>query len=341
MYMNEAVEWHMEYDYGVGIIGVGKYIPNTKVDNKTIAKWSGVNEDDIVNKLGIESRYIVGSDEKASDMATIACREALQYAGASSKDVGLIVGCHYTADYKVPAMACKVQANLEAWDAGAYDLLANCTSFQVGIANASERMYFDSGIKNSVVVGTALQSRYINWSDANTAMYCGDGAGAAVLGKVPKGYGVLSSEIISNGRVYDAVRLRGGGSSYIFNEENINDGLGYLEMNGLEVWKQVIQWQPKVIKKSLNKIGLDVTDVDFFIFHQANLNLIRYLMGKMKVGLDKTFVTVDKYGNTGDASLAITLCEAVQKGLIKRDDIVVLSGVGAGFIFGSTVMRWY
>lgn len=331
----------MEYNYGVGIVGVGKYIPEKKLDNFDIASLTGIRAEEIIEKLGIETRYIVDDKEKASDMATKAGKDALLAANITSKDLGLILGCNYSGDYKFPAMACKVQSNLEAWNAGAYDILANCTSFQVGIANASEKMYFDSSIKNSLVIGTALQSRYIDWHDANTAMYCGDGAGAAILGRVPQGYGILSNEIMSNGRVYEAARLRGGGSSHIITSGNVNDGLGYFEMNGLEVWKQVIQWQPKVIKRALSKVGLDIKDVNFFIFHQANLNLINYLMGKMKVGIEKTYVTVDKYGNTADASLPITLCEAVENGLLKRDDIVVLSGVGAGFIFGATVMRWY
>ncbi|MDD3138165.1 MAG: ketoacyl-ACP synthase III [Lachnospiraceae bacterium] len=331
----------MEYDYGIGILGVGKYLPNNVIDNNTIAEWAKIEPNVIAEKLGINTRRLAACDEKASDMATKAAMDALNNAQIDVDKLGLILGCNYSADYHFPAMACKIQANLKAWNAGAYDLLANCTSFQVGIANASEKMYFDNGLDYSLVIGTALQSRYIDWKDANTSMYCGDGAGAAVLGKVPKGYGVLSNEIISNGRVYEAARLRGGGSSHIINKDNIDDNLGYFEMNGLEVWKQVVQWQPKVIKKSLEKAGLSIADVDYFIFHQANYNLIQYLMGKMKVDIKKTYVTVDKYGNTADASLPITLCEAVENKKIKRNDIVVISGVGAGFIFGSTVMRWY
>lgn len=331
----------MENQYGIGILGVGKYIPRKCITNEQIYKWTGVTVAEIVKKIGIDTRYIVEDEEKASDMATTAALEALTSAGVDAEKLGLILGCNYTGDYLFPAMACKVQANLKAWNAGAYDILANCTSFQVGLANASEKMYFDPTIQHSLVIGTALQSRYIDWQDANTAMYCGDGAGAALLGKVPRGYGIITNEIISNGRVFEATRLRGGGASHIINQDNVNNGLGFFEMNGMEVWKQVIQWQPKVIKRSLEKANLKIEDVDYFIFHQANLNLIEYLLGKMKVSLDRTHITVQKYGNTADASLPITLCEAVNLNKIKRDDIVVISGVGAGFIFGSTVLRWY
>lgn len=331
----------MNYDYGIGILGVGKYLPTKVIDNRQIKEWTGVDESVIFEKLGIQERRMVDENEVASDMAITAGQNALDMANISSEQVGLILGCNYSGDYHFPAMACKVQAGLKAWNAGAYDLLANCTSFQVGLANASEKMYFDSTLDYSLVIGTALQSRYVNWHDADTAMYCGDGAGAAVLGKVPKGYGILANEIMANGRVFEAARLRGGGSSHIITEKNVHDGLGYFEMSGMEVWKQVIQWQPKVIKKSLAKIGMEVKDVDFFIFHQANLNLIHYLAGKMKVTLDQTYTTVEQYGNTADASLPITLCEALEQQKIKRGDVVVISGVGAGFIFGSTVLRWY
>lgn len=328
-------------DYGIGIVGVGKYLPQKTINNEEIYEWTGVEPHTIENKLGIRERRLVSDEETASEMSVKASRLALSSADITPEQLNLIIGCTYSGDYHFPAMACKVQAGLQAWNAGAFDLLANCTSFQVGIASASEKMYFDESMDYSLVIGTALQSRFIDWHDPNTALYCGDGSGAAVLGKVQKGYGILSNEIMANGRVFEAARLRGGGSSYIITAENVDDKLGYFEMNGLEVWKQVVQWQPKVIKKSLSKIGMSVNDVDFFIFHQANLNLIHYLMGKLRMGMDKTHTTVEKYGNTGDASLPITLCEAVEQKKIGHDAIVVVSGVGAGFIFGSTVMRWF
>ena len=336
--MREGISLH---DYGIGIVGVGKYLPNKIVDNGQIHIWTGADPHLVVEKLGIRERRLVNDDETASAMSVQASLPALAMAGITTDKLNLIIGCTYSGDYRFPAMACKVQADLEAWNAGAFDLLANCTSFQVGVATASEKMFFDASMDYSLVIGTALQSRYIDWHDANTAVYCGDGAGAAVLGKVPQGYGVLASEIMTNGRVFEAARLRGGGSSHIITEDNVHDKLSCFEMNGLEVWKQVVQWQPKVIKKSLSKVGMTVADVDFFIFHQANLNLIQYLMGKLKASMDKTHTTVEKYGNTADASLPITLCEAAEQKKIGRDAIVVISGVGAGFIFGSTVMRWF
>ncbi len=328
-------------DYGVGVLGVGRYVPKKLITNQMLEEWTGVPAQQIVQRIGIETRFIVEDNETASDMSVAAAREALKTAGIEPVQIGLIIVCSFTGDYVYPAMACKVQELLGAKNAGAFDIMANCTGFQVGLSVASDRMKCDPDISYALVIGTALQSRYINWSDPHSAVYFGDGAGAAVLGRVPAGYGVLATEIFSNGKVFEAVRMRGGGSSHPLRKENIDQGLQYYELNGLEVWKQVIQYQPLAIERSLAKIGKHTSDVDFFIFHQANLRLIEYLMAKMKYAMSKTFNNVATIGNTADASMAIAMCDAFHAGCLKRDQLVVISGVGAGFTFGSTVMRWY
>ena len=328
-------------NFGVGIAGVGKYLPEKVVTNEQIEGWTQVLAGTIEEKTGIRSRRIVGDNEKASEISALASRDALEMAGIDPEELGLIITCTFTGDYIYPAVSCKIQDLLGAKNAGAFDLLANCTGFQVGLGVASDRMLVDPSIAYALVIGTAVQSRFIDWSDPNSAIFFGDGVGAAVLKQVPPEYGILSNEVFSNGRVFDSVRLRGGGSSFPMRNDNIDQELQYYELDGMEVWKQVVQFQPKVIKRSLEKIDKTIKDVDFFIFHQANLRLIEYLMGKMKQPMEKTYTNVEEYGNTADASQAITLCDAVTKGLLKRGDIVVISGVGAGFIFGSTVMRWY
>jgi 3-oxoacyl-[acyl-carrier-protein] synthase III len=326
---------------GIGILGVGRYVPSRRVTNEQVQEWTGVSADDIVAKTGIVSRYVAEEGETASGMSVAAARDALEMAGIGPEALKLIVGCTFSGDYVYPAMACKVQELLGARNAGGFDVMANCTGFQVGLGVASDRMYADAGVEYSLVLGTALQSRYIDWTDPNTAFYFGDGAGAAVLGPVPPEYGILATEVFSNSKVFESVRLRGGGSSFPLRRENVDQGLQYYEMNGLEVWKQVVQYQPTAIRRVLEKIGRTVQDVDFFIFHQANLRLIEFLMGKMKQPMEKTCTNVAEIGNTADASLAITLCDAVREGRIRRGDLVVVSGVGAGFTFGATALRWY
>lgn len=326
---------------GIGILGTGKYVPTKVITNQMLEEWTGVPAAKIVERIGIETRFIVEDNETASSMSATAANQAMASAGINADQIDLIIVCSFTGDYVYPAMACKVQELIGAKNAGAFDVMANCTGFQVGLTVASDRMKCDPAVRYALVIGTALQSRYINWKDPNSAIYFGDGAGAAVLGAVPNGYGILATEIFSNGKVFDAVRMRGGGSSYPMRAENIHEGLQYYELNGLEVWKQVIQYQPLAIERSLAKVSKSIKDVDFFIFHQANLRLIEYLMGKMKHSMSKTYNNVATIGNTADASMAIALCDAVHAQCLQRDDLVVISGVGAGFTFGSTVLRWY
>ena len=328
-------------DYGIGIAGVGKYLPEGVITNEDIAKNISIDPADIEKKTGIRTRRKAHDGLHASEMAAEAARMAINHAGINPEQIGLVVTCTFTGDYVYPAVSCKIQELIGAKNAGSFDVMANCTGFQVGLGIVADRMLLDPTIEYAVVIGSALQTRFINYQDINSCIYFGDGAGAVVLKKVPKGYGVLSNHVFTNGKVFDSVRMRGGGSSFPIRKENVDQGLQYYELDGMEVWKQVVQYQPKTIKRSLEKANLTLEQVDFFVFHQANLRLIEYLMGRMKMPMEKTFTNVAEYGNTADASQAIALCDTVMKGLLKKDDIVVISGVGAGFTFGSTVMRWY
>jgi len=327
-------------DYGIGICGHGHYLPPKKLSNEYIEKQSGVPLGTIEEKTGIKNRFIAEENQLASDLSAEAVKRAIDSAKISSSDIGLIICATFTGDYIFPSLAIRIQKIIGAKNAGAFDVMANCTGFQVAMAMASDRMKCDSSIEYAVVVGTALQSRYMNWSDINSAMYFGDGSGAVILKKVRNEYGILSTHIISNGHAYDSARLRGGGVEFPLNSKNIDRGLQFIEINGYDVWKQVIKYQPQAIRESLLKIDMNIEDVDFFVFHQANLELIKYLMLRLKKDESKTYINVNKYGNTAEASMAIALSEALDKKLIKKNNILVLSGVGAGFIFGSTVIRW-
>lgn len=327
-------------DYGISVLGVGGYVPAEPLTNEDLAQTTGLTAEQIMQRTGIEKRFLVATGETASGISAAAARGALAMADVEADRLGLVIGCTYSGDYVFPAMACRVAGLIGARSAGAFDLLANCTGFQVGLSVAADWMRQDPTVEYGLVLGTAVQSPYIDWHDPES-IYFGDGSGAAVLGRVPPGFGIMSRDLYTNPVVFESVRLRGGGSSHPLRPDNISDGLQYYEMNGLEVWKQVIQYQPRVIRGALAKIGKTVDDVDFFIFHQANLRLIEYLMGRMHQPMTRTYTNVASIGNTADASLALALAGAVTEGLIKRNDVVVISGVGAGFTFGATVLRWY
>jgi 3-oxoacyl-[acyl-carrier-protein] synthase-3 len=331
----------MSQKRSIGILGVGKCVPSQLLTNEDVERGCGLELGTIEAKTGVKKRYIASDSETASELSARACSDALDFAKVSPAEVSTLIACTFTADYVMPALACKVHQILGTSNAGAFDLMANCTGFQVGLNVMADRMACDQAQKYGLVLGAALQSRYVNWSDPDSCMYFGDGFGAALLGEVPDGYGFLAHDVFSNTSVYESVRIRGGGSSFPMRPENINSLLNYYEINGMEVWKQVVQNQPKVMKNALSKAGLSIDDVDFFIFHQANMNLISYLLGKMKVDMSKTHANVTEIGNTAEASMAIALCEAVQQKKIKHGDIVVISGVGAGFTFGASVLKWW
>lgn len=326
---------------GIGILGMGKAVPANQLTNEAIEQAAGLPLGTIEQKTGVKTRYVAAETDSASGLSALAARQALERAGVTPDQIGLVLACTFTADYVMPALACKIHQLLGTKRAAAFDLMANCTGFQVGLSVAAEKLACDAEISHAIVVGAALQSRYVNWTDPDSALYFGDGFGAAVLGPVPEGYGFLAHDMFSNTSVYESVRIRGGGSSHPIRPENVHDLLNYYEINGMDVWKQVAQHQPTVIKRVLAKAGLGIDDVDFFIFHQANLHLITYLMGKMKVPMDRTHTNVAELGNTAEASMAIALCEAAERKLIRSGDVVVISGVGAGFTFGASVLRWW
>jgi 3-oxoacyl-[acyl-carrier-protein] synthase III len=330
-----------ERDFGIGVIGTGKYLPADVITNEELERNTGIKQHEIVAKTGIISRRRAAKDEVLSDMAVKAAIDAISMAGISPLEIGLILTCTFTGDYVYPAVSCRIQEKLGAINAGAFDLMANCTGFQIGLSVASDKMKQNPQLKYSLVIGAALQTRFIDPTNKDTAIYFGDGVGAAILSQVPEGYGILSTDILSNGRAFDSVRLRGGGSSYPLNKNNIDMGLQFYDIVGVEVWKQVVQNLPKSMARAAENIGIEVGNIDFFIFHQANLRLLEFLMAKMKRPLSDTCINVEKYGNTADASQAITLCDAVNGNALKRGDLVAIAGVGAGFIFGTTILKWY
>ncbi len=327
---------------GAGILGVGHYLPLKIVTNDDIADECGVTSNAIFEKLGILERRRAADDESPSDLAYYAAKMALESAETTSDEVGLIICCTFTRDYMFPALSCKLHQMLAAPNAGAYDLVANCTGFTVGLGVAASHMsVFNSNTRTILLVGVALQSRFVNPNDSSTAPYFGDGAGATIVGSVPSGFGVLNSLVWTESSAYEAVRMRAGGANYPPLSIAPDQRAAFYEMNGLEVWKQVVRYLPNVMRRAVEEISMRLEDIDFFVFHQANRNLIEYIMTRLGRSLDHTYLTITNYGNTADASIPITISEAVRAGRIQRGDRVLIAGIGAGFTFGVTILRWY
>jgi 3-oxoacyl-[acyl-carrier-protein] synthase III len=328
-------------DCGVAIVGVGHHLPNLIEDNETLCANLEVSPDWILEKTGIKRRYLALPEDSASDFAALAAQNALDMAGISADEIDLIVVCTFSGDYIFPPVSAKVQMLLKAKHAQIFDVQANCAGFVTGLTLASDRMIVDSTVRNAIVIGVELNSRYINRSDVNTSIYMSDGAGAAVLTRVARGNGIMGSAFHTDSSNFEAVRMRGGGSSFGAKDRVWDPGIDYMEMNGIATWKQAITHLPTVIRKACAKSNVEPKEVDFLLFHQANLNMIEYVVRKMGYSMDKTFTNVQEIGNTGAASVGIAMSEAVSKGLMKDGQLIVLAAVGAGFNFGASVWRWY
>ena len=324
---------------GVAIIGVGHRLGSLIEDNETLCRGLDITPEWIIEKTGIERRYLAAEDESASSLSLAAARQAMASAGVDASQIDLIVCCTFSADYRFPALASKVHADLGVRGGQMLDVQANCAGFVTGLTVASDRMRLDDEIRNALVIGVELNSRFISRTNADAAIYHSDGAGAVVLGRRP-GSGVIASAFHTDSSNYEAVRVRGGGSTWTRPDRAFDEAIDTMELNGIATWKQAITHLPGAIKKALRKSGLDQKDVDFFVFHQANLRLIEYLVRKMGADMGSTFTNVQRIGNTGAASVPIALSEAVEQGRMDADDTVVIAAVGAGFNFGASVWRW-
>jgi 3-oxoacyl-[acyl-carrier-protein] synthase-3 len=331
----------MNIDNGVTIAGVGHHLPDLIEDNETLCANLDVGPEWILEKTGIKRRYLARPEDSASDYAARAAQKALDMAGILADEVDLIVVCTFSGDYIFPPVSAKVQSLLNAPHAQIFDVQANCAGFVTGLTVASDRMLVDPTVRSALVIGVELNSRYINRADVSSAIYMSDGAGAAVLTRTVVGKGIIASAFHTDSSNFEAVRMRGGGSSFGSKGREWDPAVDYMEMNGIATWKQAITHLPSVIRKACAKSGIDPKEVDFLLFHQANLNMIEYVVRKMGYGMEKTFTNVQEIGNTGAASVGIALSEAVSKGLMKDGQLVVLAAVGAGFNFGASVWRWH
>jgi len=324
----------------VSIIGVGHHLPAASEDNASLCEKLDVTPEWIVEKTGIQRRYIAAPDDTAWHYAVQAASRALAMAGIAPEELGLIVACTFSGDYQFPPLSAKVQQQLGARQAQIFDLQANCSGFVSGLTAASDRMRVDTTVRYALVIGVELCSRYIDRTDVNTAIYLSDGAGAAVLGHVGTGEGILASAFHTDSSNYEAVRLRGGGASFPNHGRVFDPAVDLMEMNGIATWKQAITHLPPTIRRACEKAQVPLNSVDFLVFHQANLRLIEYLVRKMGFKMEQTYTNVAQIGNSGSASLAIALSEAVQAGHLWRGARVVLAGVGAGFNFAASVWQW-
>jgi 3-oxoacyl-[acyl-carrier-protein] synthase-3 len=329
----------MKENRAAGIIGIGCHVPERVVTNYDLEKIVNTSDAWIVERTGIKERRIADADTAASDLAIEAARQALDDAGIAAEELDLIIVATATPDMFFPSVACILQDKLKATHAAAFDLAAGCSGFVYGLITGSQ--FVKTGLYNKVlVIGTETLSKILDWTDRNTCVLFGDGAGAVVLGPVEPGFGILGVDLGAEGAGGKFLQLPAGGSRLPASARTVSDRKHYVHMMGHEVFKFAIKIMGESAAKALENAGLTYEDVDCFIPHQANIRIIQSAAKRLHLPMDKVMVNVDKYGNTSSASIPIALKEAVENGKIKKDDTIVLVGFGAGLTWASCVIKW-
>ncbi|MDQ0215672.1 3-oxoacyl-[acyl-carrier-protein] synthase-3 [Oikeobacillus pervagus] len=305
-----------------GIIGMGRFVPETVVTNADLEKRMDTTDEWIRTRTGIEERRIAGDEIDTSDMAFEAAKKAIEDSGIKPEEIDLILVATVTPDQSFPSVSCMIQDRLGAKNAAAMDISAACSGFMYGLATAKQFIMTET-YKYVLVVGVEKLSKITDWNDRNTAVLFGDGAGAAIVGPVSEGRGILAFELGADGS---------GGKHLYFDE--------FIQMNGREVFKFAVRQMGEASVRVIEKAGLSKDDVDFLIPHQANIRIMESSRQRLNLPEEKMSKTVNRFGNTSAASIPISLVEEIQNGKVKDDDVVVMVGFGGGLTWGSVIMKW-
>jgi 3-oxoacyl-(acyl-carrier-protein) synthase III len=322
------------------IAGIGMYAPERVLTNHDLEAMVETSDDWIVSRTGIRERRVAGPGEATSDLALPAAREALRVAGVDPADLDLIILATCTGDMNAfPATAAIVQAELGARRAAAFDIAAVCSGFAYALDVGAQ--FIETGrAKNVLVIGAETMSKVLDWTDRNTCVLFGDGAGAVVLQPGAAGEGILGSVLGSDGTGACLLNIPGGGSRQPLTADALAAGAGFIKMKGREVYRFAVEIMGEAAVQVLDRVGLKPEDVDLFIPHQANVRIIDAAAQRLRLPREKVFVNVDRYGNTSSASIPMALCEAWKQGRVQPGNVVVTVGFGAGLTWGANVIKW-
>ncbi|MBP9742500.1 MAG: ketoacyl-ACP synthase III [Burkholderiales bacterium] len=314
------------------IIATGSYLPERILSNQELEKMVATSDEWIVSRSGIKQRHIAAENETTTDLAHKAALSALNSSNFDKFDIGIIIVATSSADMIFPSTACLLQHRLGLNHIPAFDLQAACTGFLYAIATADS--FIKSGmVKSALVVGVDTVSRFIDYTDRNTCVLFGDGAGAVILQESNEP-GILLNEVHADGSGESALNVAGH-----INNGQIS-GHPYMSMDGRAVFKMAVRNLATVATNVLNKTGYTSEELDWLIPHQANLRIIEATAQHLAIPMEKVIVTVDKHGNTSAASIPLALDLAIKSHKIKKNDLIMLEGVGAGYTWGASLIRY-
>lgn len=322
------------------ITGTGSALPEKILTNLDLERMVETTDEWITSRTGIKQRRIAAEGEFTSTFAAEASRRALHMAGIDANELDLIVLGTVTPDFPFPATSCIVQQEIGAINAAVFDISAACSGFIYGLSIADK--YIRTGAaKKVLVIGAEVLSRIVDWTDRNTCILFGDGAGAAVVEAVESDEGILSTHIFSKGSYWNTLYQPGcGNRNPATSQQTIDDRLFFIKMEGNDVFKHAVRGMEEAACTALSANGLSPADISLFIPHQANRRIIDAIAKRLGIAEDKLFINLHNYGNTSSASIPISLDEANRTGCLKSGDIILLDAFGGGFTYGSVLMRW-
>ncbi len=321
------------------ITGIGNYFPKKILTNNDLEKMIDTSDEWITTRTGIKQRRIAAEDESTSAMAAKAARKAIKGAGLKPSDIELIMVATITPDMNFPSTACLVQAEIKAFNAASLDIGAACSGYVYGLSIA--RAYIASGVyKNILLIGAEKLTSITDWTDRNTCVLFGDGAGACVLQPGYTNSGIQSILLGSDGRKGGLLYIPAGGSKMPSNQQTVNEHLHFIKMKGSELFKVAVTKMTEAAVGALEMCGMTPDDIDMLVPHQANIRIIRAVGKKLKLSDERVYTNIEHYGNMSSASIATALNEAVIKGRIRKGNIAVLTAFGGGLTWGACVIKW-
>ena len=321
------------------ITGVGSYVPAKILTNADLEKMVETSDEWIITRTGIKERRQAAKDEFTSDMAAHAARRAMKMAGVTADQVDLIIVATITPDMPFPATACLVQQKIGARQAAAFDVEAACSGFIYAL-EIGQQFIMSRTYDTVLVIGAEKLSSITDWTDRNTCVLFGDGAGAAILQSRTGSHGLLTVVMGVDGTKSNLIHMPAGGSRCPASAASVAARLHYLRMDGRETFKNAIQAMQQAAEEALRRSELDISKIKCVIPHQANRRIIDAVGERLGATPEQLFINLDKYGNTSAASVAIALDEAVTSGKIQRGDLILLVVFGSGLTWGAAVIEW-
>lgn len=325
--------------HNAGIIGMGHAYPDGILTNADLEKIVDTSDEWITSRTGIKQRHKAGADEYTSQFGSAAARQAIERAGIDVTDVELIVCATTTPDQIMPSTGALIQAQIGAVNAAGMDVFAACSGFLYGLTMV-ESMIRTGQIKYALVIGAEVLTKYVDYTDRGTCVIFGDGAGAAVIGAVPEGKGILATKIKSDGRYEEQLYAPGGGTKLGTTHETIDNRMHFFKMKGNELFKVAVRSMADISAEMVAKAGYTVDDVDLVIPHQANQRITDAVASRLGVPEEKVYSNIAEHGNTSSASIPIAIDECIESGKIKEGSLVLLTAFGGGVTWGGTLIRF-